>query len=141
MTQHQTESRLEELKPCPFCGSPASLVGETYDGPADCWETHGSCDSCGANGPTILREHGDDQTACCAEAREEWNKRANADATEEVRATLNWYAEQTEGCRKLGSIGDPFRQALYKDGGQRARAVLALYINSRAVEEDESNPP
>jgi len=31
---------------------------------------------------------------------------------ERLRAALKWYAEQAEGCRKLGSIGDPFRHAL-----------------------------
>jgi hypothetical protein len=42
-----------------------------------------------------------------------------------LREALEWYAEQAEGCRKIGSIGDPSRQALDDDGGKRARAALA----------------
>lgn len=38
---------------------------------------------------------------------------------------LQWYADQADGCRKLGSIGDPARQALDHDGGGRARECLA----------------
>lgn len=41
-----------------------------------------------------------------------------------LQTALRWYAEQVEGCRKLGSIGEPFRNALDKDGGARARAAL-----------------
>ena len=43
-----------------------------------------------------------------------------------LRAALRWYGEQVEGCRKLGSIGDPFRHALDKDGGFIARAALKV---------------
>lgn len=43
-----------------------------------------------------------------------------------VREALEWYAEQVAGCRKLGRIGDPFRQALDKDGGKRATSALAV---------------
>lgn len=41
-----------------------------------------------------------------------------------VRAALEWYAEQVTGCRKLGSIGYPFRCALDADGGKRAIRAL-----------------
>lgn len=41
------------------------------------------------------------------------------------RAVLEWYAEHVAGCRKLGPDGDASRQALDKDGGERARSVLA----------------
>lgn len=41
------------------------------------------------------------------------------------REALAWYAEQVVGCRKMGADGDAARQALDKDGGQRARAALA----------------
>lgn len=43
----------------------------------------------------------------------------------ETREALEWYAEQAEGCRKLGYAGDPFRNALDADGGKRAREALA----------------
>ncbi len=43
----------------------------------------------------------------------------------EAREALTWYAEQTDGCRKLGSIGEPYRNALDHDGGKRAKAALA----------------
>jgi hypothetical protein len=43
---------------------------------------------------------------------------------ERLRAALEWYAEQVAGCRKLGSVGDPARQALDADGGNRAREAL-----------------
>lgn len=42
----------------------------------------------------------------------------------ELEGALEWYREQAEGCRKLGSIGDPYRQALDADGGKRATAAL-----------------
>lgn len=45
-------------------------------------------------------------------------------AAPELAEALKWYAEQAEGCRKIGSIGEPARNALDKDGGQRARAAL-----------------
>jgi hypothetical protein len=44
---------------------------------------------------------------------------------ERLRAALEWYRDQAEGCRKLGSIGDPFRRALDSDGGAKATAALA----------------
>lgn len=47
-----------------------------------------------------------------------------ADRMAQLAEALDWYAEQTAGCRKLGRIGDPFRNALDKDGGKRARDVL-----------------
>lgn len=43
----------------------------------------------------------------------------------ELEEALTWYGEKAEGCRKLGSIGDPARQALDADGGKRARAALS----------------
>jgi len=45
---------------------------------------------------------------------------------ERLRAALKWYAEQAEGCRRLGRFGDPFRHALDADGGERARAVPSI---------------
>jgi hypothetical protein len=57
-------------------------------------------------------------------AQEEAITRLTAEV-EMLRAALKWYAEQAEGCRKLGSIGDPFRHALDADGGKRARAALS----------------
>ncbi|WLW59869.1 hypothetical protein RA224_21880 [Achromobacter aegrifaciens] len=41
------------------------------------------------------------------------------------RAALVWYAEQVAGCRKFGPDGEGARNALDKDGGERARAALA----------------
>ncbi|EMR4171975.1 hypothetical protein R2537_007004 [Pseudomonas aeruginosa] len=43
----------------------------------------------------------------------------------DAREALSWYAEQVADCRKFGSDGDAARQALDKDGGQRARAALS----------------
>jgi hypothetical protein len=48
-----------------------------------------------------------------------------SDEVKRLRAALKWYAEKAEGCRKLGSIGDPFRHALDADGGKRGRAALS----------------
>lgn len=42
----------------------------------------------------------------------------------QAEEALRWYAEQVAGCRKIGRAGDPFRQALDQDGGQRARTAL-----------------
>ena len=44
--------------------------------------------------------------------------------TDAMVEALKWYAEHVEGCRKIGSVGDPFRHALDHDGGKRARAAL-----------------
>lgn len=55
----------------------------------------------------------------------------NPTPTEDARSrvkvleeALEWYAEQTRGCRKIGRDGDAFRQALDRDGGQLARTAL-----------------
>ena len=40
------------------------------------------------------------------------------------REALEWYAEQTRDCRKMGRDGDRARQALDADGGARALAAL-----------------
>jgi outer membrane murein-binding lipoprotein Lpp len=58
-----------------------------------------------------------------AEAAENDWQAAEA-ALAEAREALAWYAEQTEGCRKTGSVGDPARHALNNDGGKRARRIL-----------------
>ena len=38
---------------------------------------------------------------------------------------LEFYAKHGEGCRKIGSIGEPSRNALDRDGGKFARAALS----------------
>lgn len=43
----------------------------------------------------------------------------------DAEEALTWYAEQVAGCRKLGPDGDAARNALDRDGGQRARAALS----------------
>ena len=45
--------------------------------------------------------------------------------TDGLREALAWYAENVAGCRKIGSIGEPFRNALDRDGGKRANDALA----------------
>lgn len=47
-------------------------------------------------------------------------------------AALRWYREQVEGYRKLGSVGDPFRHALDKDGGSIAFAALSAQKEEEA---------
>lgn len=42
-----------------------------------------------------------------------------------LREGLGWYAEQTRLCRLIHSEGDAGRNALAKDGGQRARNLIA----------------
>lgn len=42
-----------------------------------------------------------------------------------LRRALSWYEEQVSLCRKVGSLGEPGRHALDRDGGERARAALA----------------
>jgi transcriptional regulator with XRE-family HTH domain len=53
-----------------------------------------------------------------------------------VAAALGWYAEQVADCRKIGKAGDPFRQALDRDGGERAIAALLL-VNTPAKQGDK----
>lgn len=43
----------------------------------------------------------------------------------ELKAVLEWYGEQAAGCPKITQEGDLCRHALDRDGGARARAVLA----------------
>jgi hypothetical protein len=43
---------------------------------------------------------------------------------EKMREALLWYSEKVAGCRKITREGDEARQALDKDGGQRAREAL-----------------
>lgn len=50
-----------------------------------------------------------------------------------MREALEWYAEQVAGCRKIGSVGEPARHALDRDGGERARNALALLATDRAA--------
>ncbi len=76
------------------------------------------CETCnfelGPFGP--LGTDGEPTTDCLVcQLREQTNK---------LRAALEWYAEQTRLCRLIHSEGDPGRNALSADGGQRARAAL-----------------
>lgn len=48
-----------------------------------------------------------------------------ADTIDALVEALEWYAEQAAGCRKVTSEGETARNALDKDGGQRARAAIA----------------
>jgi hypothetical protein len=41
-----------------------------------------------------------------------------------MRETLQWYAEQVSGCRKIGVAGDLARKNLDNDGGEKAREAL-----------------
>lgn len=50
-----------------------------------------------------------------------------AEMMKRMAVTLVWYETYAIGCRKLGSVGDPFRQGLDSDGGQKAHKVLAAY--------------
>lgn len=43
---------------------------------------------------------------------------------DDLRAALEWYAERVADCRKITPEGDNARQALDRDGGKRARALL-----------------
>lgn len=52
------------------------------------------------------------------------HKSALEDRVTALVEALTWYARQAWNCRKLGSIGEPARNALDSDGGQRARAAL-----------------
>jgi hypothetical protein len=61
---------------------------------------------------------------CTAGERRLAARQSLSDRIDVKDAALEWYAEQVAGCRKLGSIGDPYRQALDRDGGGRARAAL-----------------
>ncbi|MFU1927540.1 hypothetical protein ACLQ9J_04325 [Bordetella hinzii] len=56
------------------------------------------------------------------------------------RAALGWYAEHVAGCRKLGPDGDAARQALDKDGGERARAALASAPVAGYIKPDPAAP-
>ena len=45
----------------------------------------------------------------------------------ELAGALDWYAEQTAGCRKVTSEGNEARHQLDSDGGKRARTALAKH--------------
>ncbi|MGH8466506.1 MAG: hypothetical protein ACRER5_20405, partial [Pseudomonas sp.] len=60
----------------------------------------------------------------------------DGDCAKGAGEALAWYAEQAEGCRKLGAEGDAARQALDKDGGQRARAALSPQPGAQKEQSD-----
>lgn len=47
-----------------------------------------------------------------------------------VLQALAWYERHAKGCRKIGSAGDPFRNALDTDGGELARQAIAALATS-----------
>lgn len=83
-----------------------------------------------ANAAKILIEQTDEQgrwglfVADCSMLDEGLANATLMAASPEMLATLEWYAEQAAGCRKLGSVGDPYRRALDADGGKRARDAI-----------------
>lgn len=86
-----------------------------------------------AEGVKSLRAENEKLRAAAESFWRAWQDRAvkaeaeNARLTARIReleGALEWYRKQTEGCRKIGSIGDPHRQALDADGGKRATAAL-----------------
>ena len=50
-----------------------------------------------------------------------------------LREALEWYAEKSKQCRKIGADGDDARQALDLDGGFRARDALAASTGQEAA--------
>lgn len=102
-----------ELKPCPFCGG--EKLNHKRGDFIGCLNINcGGMVEMGSpwGGPE------EDGIAWLIAA---WNRRPDPSGVVEA---LKWYAEQVEGCRKLGSIGEPFRNALDADGGKRALAAL-----------------
>ena len=47
---------------------------------------------------------------------------------------LEWYADKVAGCRKIGTIGQQFCQALDLDGGLRALEAIAAHRASQRKE-------
>lgn len=89
-----------------------------------------------ADAATIARLEGErddfaDQVANLLPAvnREAVQQRQRAEAAEAKLARavegLRWYEQQATDCRKITREGDTARQALDKDGGNRARAIIA----------------
>lgn len=123
------------LKPCPFCGSHDVKSGGD-DKVVGSW-----CQNCGAQGPNGYQVELDwnnrpievgsstdtvdkaEAWDAVAAARKDEKQKRNPIETELIEA-LKWYRDQAEGCRKLSSVGDPFRQALNDDGGRKAKAAI-----------------
>lgn len=112
----------DELKPCPFCGGNnlnSLMVGRPFE-----WQGEGpwsfkhaiECTDCG------IQQRGYDRHS---EAIAAWNTRTPSPADAELLEALEWYAERAAGCRKIGSAGDPARNALEHDGGRRAHTAIA----------------
>jgi hypothetical protein len=111
--------------------------GLAYLGTGGLAETACMADAHLSAGSIKVRIHTGTAIALCMLAAEALSARGKldaqaADALTALRArvarlekALAWYAEQAEGCRKIGSAGDPARQALDRDGGKRARAALS----------------
>lgn len=86
---------------------------------APTWDFNGMCPGDCDNDPSGLQyaehatlyHHADIVTALQAEV-------------DRLREALRWYADKAEDCNRHGSEGDAARDALAKDTGDRARAVL-----------------
>ena len=121
-----------ELLPCPFCGGRAKTK-LPYVRCVDC-----GGQMCFGDGDAIdaaiaawnSRTHATAAKDAEIEALRAENKghgiaiQQLCDRADRLAEALQWYAEQAEGCRKIGSIGEPFRKELDRDGGKRARAAL-----------------
>jgi hypothetical protein len=53
-----------------------------------------------------------------------------------LREALEWYRDKVADCRKIGTAGEPARNALDADGGKRARAALSLPELTKDDEEE-----
>jgi len=62
---------MDELLPCPFCGSNKIQCELEEDGPQE-WYRVMECDECGAKGPMVA----DTQDDPCGDALMRWNRRA-----------------------------------------------------------------
>lgn len=99
-----------ELKPCPFCGSTASIVPREGD---RSWVQCAGCDTCGPlSGAFYLRS--DERRAASAAGRS-WNSRAENPGCAQHSPAIAKAAMLLKDCRRLlpgSTLGDRLRSRI-----------------------------
>jgi Lar family restriction alleviation protein len=89
---HPSPDRVEELKPCPFCGGEAKRFTIGNDEPNN---AGGDCIGCGQCGASSHVEFGRKENLVSC-----WNTRPESESVTVMREALKWIAEVQQGTAK-----------------------------------------